>query len=58
MSKFHMRKTSLSRGGDLRKVKPETTEEFLARGGKIMKIPQPWPKDVQGERIRRELLEE
>jgi hypothetical protein len=58
VSKFHMRKTFPTKGADYRKVAPETTEEFLARGGKIKKISQPLPKDIWGERVKQELFEE
>ncbi len=58
MYKIHMRRTFRSKQADLQKEKPETTEEFLARGGKIKKIPEPWPKDIRGERVKREVLEE
>jgi len=56
--KFHMRKIFNSKRADFRKVKPETIEEFLARGGKIKKIPQPSPKDIWDKRVKRELSEE
>ena len=58
MFKFHMRRAFHSKGADFRKVPPETIEEFLARGGKIKKIPQPSPKDIWGDRVKRELFEE
>jgi hypothetical protein len=58
MFKFQMRKAFNSQGADFRKVKPETIEEFLARGGKIKKIPQPSPKDIWDKRAKGELFEE
>jgi hypothetical protein len=56
--KFHMKKFFNSKRADFRKVEPETIEEFLARGGKIKKIPQPSPKDIWDKRVKRELSEE
>ena len=56
--KFHMRRTFNSKGADFRKVAPETIAEFLARGGKIEKIPQPLLKNIWGDLVRRELFEE
>jgi len=53
-----MRKPFNSKRVDFRKVDPETIEEFLARGGKIQKIPLPSPKDIWDKRDKRELLEE
>jgi len=58
MSKYQMKKTFYSKRPDFRKVDPETTEEFLARGGKIKKIPPRSPLDVWGKRVKRELCEE
>jgi len=62
MFKYQMRKTFNSKRPDFRKVKPETTEEFLARGGKIKKIPLPSslpsPLEVWRKRGKRELCEE
>jgi hypothetical protein len=56
--KYQMRETFNSKRPDFRKMEPETTEEFLARGGKIKKIPLPSLLDVWGKRIKRELGEE
>ena len=58
MFNYHMRKPFNSKRVDFRKVDPETIEEFLARGGKIQKIPLPSPKDIWDKRDKRELLEE
>jgi hypothetical protein len=58
MFKFPMRKTFNSKRPNFRKVKLETTEEFLARGGKIKKIPLLTPLDILGKRAKRELSEE
>jgi len=58
MSKYQMKKTFYSKRPDFRKVDSETTEEFLARGGKIKKIPPPFPLDAWGKRVKRELCEE
>jgi len=38
-------------------VELETTEEFLARGGKIEKIPLPSLLEVWGKRVKRELID-
>jgi hypothetical protein len=54
MFKYPMRKTFNSKRPDFRKVEPETTEEFLSRGGKIKKIPLPSLLDVWGKRVKRE----
>jgi len=35
-------------------MEPETTEEFLARGGKIKKMPPPSLSDAWGKRVKRE----
>jgi hypothetical protein len=53
-----MRQTLNTKRPYFRKMEPETTEEFLARGGKIKKIPLPSLLDVWGKRIKRELGEE
>jgi hypothetical protein len=58
MFKYQMRKPFHSKRVDFRKVEPETIEEFLARGGKIKKIPQPSPKDIGGKWVKGELLGE
>jgi hypothetical protein len=58
MFKYQMKKTFYSKRPDFRKVDSETTEEFLARGGKIKKIPLPSHLDVWGKRVKRELCEE
>jgi hypothetical protein len=58
MFKFQMRKTFNSKRPDFRKVETETIEEFLARGGKIRKIPLPSLFDIWGKQIKRELYEE
>jgi len=50
---YQMRKIFNSKRPDFQKI-PETTEEFLARGGKIKKIPLPSPLDVWGKRVKRE----
>jgi hypothetical protein len=55
MFKYQLRKPFNPKRADFRKIKPETTEEFLARGGKIKKIPLPSPSDIWGKRVKREL---
>jgi hypothetical protein len=55
---FQMRKTFNSKRADFRKVKHETLEEFLARGGKIKKIPQASPQAIWGGQFERELSQE
>jgi hypothetical protein len=55
MFKYQMMKTFNLKRPDFRKMEPETTEEFLARGGKIKKIPLPSPSDIWGKRVKREL---
>jgi hypothetical protein len=55
MFRYQMRKTFNSKRPDFRKMEPETTEEFLARGGKIKKIPPPSLSDIWGKRAKREL---
>jgi hypothetical protein len=57
MPKFYLRKPFNSQRADFRKAKHETTEEFLARGGKIRKIPLPSPKDIWDKEVKRELFE-
>jgi hypothetical protein len=57
MFKYQTRKTFNSKRPDFRKMEPETTEEFLARGGKIKKIPLRSPLDAWGKRIKREFCE-
>jgi hypothetical protein len=54
MFKYQKRKTFNSKRPDFRKVEPETTEEFLARGGRIKKIPLPSPLEVWGKGVKRE----
>jgi len=54
MFKFYMRKTFKSKRPDFRKREPETTEEFLARGGKIKKMPPPSLSEVWGKRVKPE----
>ena len=57
MFRYPMRKAFKSKRPDFRKVEPETTEEFLARGGKIKKMPLPSLLDVWGTRAKRELID-
>jgi hypothetical protein len=57
MFKNQMRKIFKSKRPNFRKVELETTEEFLARGGKIEKIPLPSILDVWGKRVKRELID-
>jgi hypothetical protein len=57
MFKYQMRKTFNSKRPDFRKVELETTEEFLARGGKIKKIPLPSSLDVWGKQVKREIID-
>jgi hypothetical protein len=57
MFRYPMRKTFKSKRPDFRKVELETTEEFLARGGKIEKIPLPSLSDFWGKRAERELID-
>jgi len=56
MLNLYLRKTFNSKRADFRKAKHETIEEFLARGGKIKKIPQPSPKDIWNQGVKRELF--
>jgi len=58
MFKNQMRRIFNSKRPNFRKVELETMEEFLARGGKIKKIPLPSPLDVLGKRVKREICEE
>ena len=58
MFKYQMREPFNFKRPDFRKVEPETTEEFLARGGKIKKIPLCSALDAWGKRIKREFGEE
>jgi hypothetical protein len=53
-----MRETFNSKRPDFRKVEPETTKEFLARGGKIKKIPSRSALDAWGKRIKHDFGEE
>jgi len=55
MFKYQMRKTFNPKRPGFRKLEPETTEEFLARGGRIKKIPLPSFLDIWGKRIKREV---
>jgi hypothetical protein len=55
MFNYQMRKPFKPKRPDFRKMEPETTEEFLARGGKIKKIPPSSPSDIWGKRAKREL---
>jgi hypothetical protein len=57
MFKYQMRKTFNSKRPDFRKMEPETTKEFLARGGKIKKIPLPSSLDVWGKQVKGELID-
>jgi hypothetical protein len=57
MFKYQMRKTFNSKRPDFRKMEPETTKEFLARGGKIKKIPLPSSLDVWGKQVKGELMD-
>jgi hypothetical protein len=57
MFKLYPRKSFNSKRADFRKAKHETTEEFLARGGKISKIPKPSLKDVWDKGGKRGLFE-
>jgi hypothetical protein len=57
MFKFYPRKTFNSKRADFREAKHETIEEFLARGGKISKIPQPSPKEFWDKGVKWELIE-
>jgi hypothetical protein len=52
MFKNQMSITFKPKRPDFRKRQPETTEEFLARGGKIKKIPLPSLSDVWGKRVK------
>ena len=57
MFKYGMKRIFHSKRPDFRKMEPETTEEFLARGGKIEKIPLPSLLEVWGKRAKRELID-
>jgi len=52
------RRTFKFKGAGFRKAKPETIEEFLARGGKIRKIPQPSLRDIWDKWVKRESFEQ
>ena len=58
MFKFQMKKSFNFKRVDFRKVKHETLEEFLARGGKIKKIPEASAQAIWGGKFERELSQE
>ncbi len=54
MFKYGMKRIFHSKRPDFHKMEPETIEEFLARGGKIKKMPPPSLSEVWGKRVKPE----